>query len=283
MSTPGAISRYDGYGKEVLKVKNGKKVESFQLRRNPIPSNEPVGINRIIAQSPRLIVEFRQGFQCSYWQLQGEQFVPFPPEHYSPGEISGILQWQEDYICFINQEELLIQDRSGKNLARFTKPGHAGAGDELLYTFVDRQNFLWAATGNGLLRISRRENPFDTFQVGNSIRGICRDGRWLYIGGYGGNVRMDLQTGEEQTILQPEDVAMSFFKGDGGRLWAGGINSRFSEYTSTQDTWITNRLAPPDISWLTPFQNSVTGRVWIGTIEGLARLDEEKKEAVFSQ
>ena len=236
-------------------------------------------IINIITSYPDLVLETDYPFP-GYLKLENDAFVPFSIASHAPEEIKWLLQLHRDYTCYAIENTLLIRDSNGKliyssdalELAAYDTRLNANA------MFLDRQNILWIATQNGLIKLMAKKNLFNTMFPGSSARAIFNDGEQLWMGGVQSDTVPDhIKTEQEYTDPDRYD-AMSFCKDLSGHLWIGTQSSKIVEYISGQDTYIHYDFELAGHAFHQIFQNPVTRNYWIGTNNGLFRFDPANKK-----
>ena len=258
------------HGKEAIQILNQQKLQSFQFTHT---------LTNFISFYPSLILETRHADTVRYWQLKQDRFVPYIPENYASDDIKSIFQIQKDYRSFATNDAVLVQDTLGNILFSFDEFEKMGAKSKFKHntTLLDGQNLLWITTENGLFKLTQKKNPFSLLQSGNSTRGIYQTADHLWIGGYFGNVRTDLNTGRQMEFISPPIAAMAFHKDHQGHIWIGTSVRFLYEYVPDQDSLISYEQQDLNALYL-PFQNQVTGQLWIGTNNGLMRFDNNNNK-----
>ncbi len=267
------------HARTMARVKNGRLLDSFDI--------EPPGLFQFTAHHPDIIVETRyQEYPSNYWVLQNRQLIPFHLENYPPEEITALFQIHNDYTCFATPEAIVIQDQAGNQLLNYPVSRASGRIENQRYyngAFAGRQNILWIASDNGLARVSRKQNPFKILQAGNSIRGIFRDEQGLWIGGYRQNAYENLAAEEAQITIPLYPAATSFVRGKQGHLWAGTDGFIMMVYIPDQNRWVEHDYSAQEKRLFKVFQNPVTGKLWVGTPDGLAYLGHKNEELISFQ
>ncbi|MCB0376323.1 MAG: hypothetical protein KDD04_10425, partial [Sinomicrobium sp.] len=267
------------HARTMARVKNGQLLDSFDIG--------PPGLFQFTAYHPDIIVETRyQEYLSNYWVLQNRQLTPFYLKNHPPEEIAALFQIHKDYTCFATPGAIVIQDQAGNQLLNYPVSKASGRIENQRYyngAFVGRQNILWIASDNGLARVSRKQNPFKILQAGNSIRGIFRAGHELWIGGYRQNAYENLAAEEAQITIPLYPAATSFVRGKQGHLWAGTDGFIMMEYIPAQDRWVEHDYSIQEKRLFKVFQNPVTGKLWVGTSDGLAYLGHENEELISFQ
>ena len=262
-------------GSELIRVKNGKPLQSLEIETD-------YGVTRIISTYPDLILEIKNvsvsfAAEIKYWKLERDTFVPFTLAGHAPHDVKGLLQVHRDYSCYTTKDKLLIQDKQGNIIYTFDQLKEST--DNLSFpliesTLSDRQNTLWAATGNGILKISTRQNPFKHIGPKRSVRGIYRDGERLWVDGFVINMASEAQK-QFQTNLYISIV--SFYKDDREQFWLGTNANTLLTYIPDKDTY-SNYYFKIGLSLHLVFQNAKTKTHWVGSNTGIFRLDPIAKK-----
>ncbi len=219
------------------------------------------------------LFSFKEGY--NYYQIKNDTLLPFSTTYDKERKGGRILQLHEDYTIYAAKNQLIIRDKAGNILLRDSTKLGALQGQKSIMT--DRQNILWIATVEGLVRILAHKNPFEiinksTVYKGNSIRGIYEDEDYLWWSGYNENLRRNRHTGEISTYsFDKGGQPKNFFKDDEGHLWCGNMEQWFHQYIPEKDTFKTYKTP----FWSAyPFQNTITKNFWVGTGSGWYAFDK---------
>jgi signal transduction histidine kinase/CheY-like chemotaxis protein/ligand-binding sensor domain-containing protein len=262
------------HAQSMRRVKNGRQLDHFKV--------EPSGLFKIVANHPETIVETRNfAFLSKYWVLRNRQLMPFQPKPAPPSEITALFQVHRDYLCFATPEAIRIQDRAGNELLNYPVSKTLGKAENLKHfngAFVDRHHTLWISSDNGLIRISQKPTPFRIRQAGNSIRSIFRDEGGLWIGGYRQNIYERHAPRAEQIDIPSHPAITSFVRGKQGQLWAGTDGFLIMRYDPDQQEWTEYDFSSEGKRLFQLFPNPTTGRLWVGTSDGLAYLNPQGEQ-----
>ena len=235
-----------------------------------------VGVHLLCRVLPENIIEiFTYQKRYEYYRIQNDSLIPHQlvPEN----DYYRILYWNEDYICYYTTaRKLIVRDNNGNLM--FEKKVTLGMPIDKATVYRDKQDILWMATGDGILKIFTKKNHFEIIDKrsivingnnnkGNSIRGIYQDDDYLWWGGYTGNFRRNRHTGETENFLPDENttVPLNFLKDDKGHLWLGSTHKLYYKYVPEEDKFL--KYKTPDYNTLL-FQNNITKNHWIGTQNG---------------
>jgi len=245
-------------------------------------------ISKIIQQQPTLIIETLDPSRgIKYYTLKEGQLIPYAPINYQPDEIFGLFHQTPDYVVFANKDEIIIQDTTGTPIFRFNEFDNRIFGEIKIKcntVYLDRQNILWLATENGLIKITQNKNPFTKLLPKNSTRGIYLDGAdQLLVGGYKDNIRCNLNTGEQVSFFESSALKrspiMAIHKDSESHLWVGLAKSMLLEYLPGQTKPIKYKFNLPYPLYL-PYENPITKTLWVGTNNGLYYLDKVTEQFI---
>lgn len=258
-------SYWIAYGHEIYKVKDGKTLEHIKLTGAPV--------REISATTPQLLLAiYNTPLICV---LENNSAVPFSIAPHPPKTIKKVFLQHKDYTCYAVGDSLLIRDTHGKLLYGVggIELKDISVGLDSGITLLDRQNILWIATQNGLLKLMAKKNPFEVLLPGTSIRGIYKEKDTLWAGTLGryGEAVAGGKIPEVSHRKKLIHNAISFYKDIGNRLWTGNFN-KIAEYTPSKDTLVWHRFGE-SVYFQVYFQNSVTGNYWTGTSNGLFRFE----------
>lgn len=264
------------HARSMIRVKNRQLLDSIHVGEQ--------GLFQIMATYPEMIVETRLfEFQPNYWALQNRQLDSFHLQNHPPEGIAGLFQVHKDYVCFATPGAIIVQDYAGKQLLKYPVQKAKGkAASQKFYNgaFLDRHNLLWITSDDGLARVSQKRNPFKLLQAGNSIRSILRDKHGLWIGGYRQNVYENLLAKAAPITIPYEPTAASFVRRKDGHLWAGTDGVILMEYIPDENRWVEYDFYEQGKRLFKLFENPATGKLWVGTTDGLAWLDEKSKTLI---
>ncbi len=256
---------------EFIHVKNGKRLKTIAK------SFEAVGI---IKNQPGLVLYTPYNTTSSYWKLNKNIVAPYDLRGLPGGTNIMPLQIHDHYTSYAAQDTIFIKDTSGRLLYRFTISKAMKTGQRVGWqnSYTDRQNTLWIATGNGLLKITSRKNPFKTLMPGRSVRGIYRKGEQLWVGSHGKNSVINNATGTEKEFWFHNSAAVSSFQAnDKGELWMTAMGASIIKYSSADDTYIPHYFNNSLLNLSLIFQNKVTRNYWLGGENGIFRFDIKNK------
>ena len=169
---------------------------------------------------------------------------------------------EENYNVFLENEELIIRDNHNRILVKQKNP-LGQPPSKCLY--LREQDILFLGSANGILKITRRKNPFQVYEMGKSIWGF-----------YPKKITDNWLTNlieNKPTINFPKS-----FKGTDNQLWIGTNTNKLIAYQANQPPVIYESKIPGEL-WM-PFENSYTNKIWVGTNKGLIYLDQYSKQFV---
>lgn len=252
----------------IIQIKNGKVAleHTFQLDEKFQVSDVSFPIS-----DAQPVVHIQYVKRWEYLMLDKDKFIPFNTD------ISTFRRFviNRDLTCFIDGSTVFIKDKNDRIVYQYDNT--AKGNQEPFYRFLHTKNqdIIWLTSGNGLVKISYKKNSFQHLEAGNSIRGIFKDDQIFALGGYKGNYFESKKYGSNTDFFEDDIVANAFFRDNKNNLWIGSPSKHllkynpktnvFKEYT---DSTFLNHLR-------LPFQNPKTGRVWIGTNNGLMYLKGE--------
>ena len=270
------------YQNKLMQVANQQVQQVFRL---PDEDGNTIVANNIVQQTPSLILRTVHPLKdYQYKTIKAGKIIPYTPINYQADEISGIFHQTPTYTIFATKEALIIQDTAGVPIFRFDDFEENIFADTKIKVhnlLLDRQNTLWLATDNGLIKISQQKNPFKQFSPKNSTRGIYVDEHNLYIGGYKKNTQQDLSTGEETIFFKSPSLGpapvVGYYKDKQGHLWVGTEESLLLQHIPGQETPIEHEYKYPNLLYLA-FEDPNTNTFWVGTNHGLLQLDRKQKQ-----
>ena len=259
------------YITKAFKVKDGKILKVIDAGKH---------INNITSPYPELILEIDDPLS-GYRRLENDTLVPFSINPHPPEDIKEVLQLHQDYICYATKDILLVRDKKEKLLYSFDhlRPSGYNTGLNVNAIFPGRQNILWAATGNGILKLSAKQNPFEIIMPENSMRAIFKDKETLWVGGVTTYNAPDGIRPEQEYLPARGYDATSFYKDLRGHLWIGTQASKVVKYIPVEDKYVHYDFDFTEYACHLPFQNPVTKNYWIGSNKGLFRFDITNKKA----
>jgi signal transduction histidine kinase/ligand-binding sensor domain-containing protein/AraC-like DNA-binding protein len=262
------------FDKEIIRIDSNQETKSISI---PGKIYSLPFVNKIFQFNQSTFFRFGPLRRATYWELQGDKLLPYTPLT-SSTERFNLIRNSADLQLVLTSKEIFTLNKQGEKV--WIHPKMDKNTSRLLFsrrTLVDRQGLLWITTANGLFKVNQKKNPFTIFQSGNSIRNIYQDGKYLYVGGYSKNVRINLETAEEEIFMPRSTAIMSGFAKDvEGNLWIGNDLPRFYKYLPQKDSIISirsNNLVNKHI----PYINKQTGKIWVGSDMGLLYLDKENK------
>lgn len=250
---------------ELIHVKHGKRLKT--ITKSP-------RVVRILKNRAGLVLETAYD-TLNYWTLHKDTLVPYTTKMYLPKGDVMPLQIHDHYTTYAVEDTLFIKDTLGKLLSRFTISEAMKAGPIVGWQngYTDQQNNLWITTGNGLLKITSRKNPFTTLETGNSIRGIYRKGEQLWIGSHGKNSVKNSATKTEKEFWYHTFAAISsFHMDDQEQLWMAAA-ATLIKYNNADDTYLPYYINSDILNISLIFQNNTTRNYWVGAANGIFKLD----------
>ena len=258
---------------------NSKKIV-FEQALETIDKNNPENndfLINFVSTQPDLIVESWpwEYKDFKYWILKKEGFVPLPTL-----KAKRIIHPTMNLQWIATKDSIIVRDNKNNVLyktAEFKKSGHS-IKLKFLDKLIDNQNNIWLSTENGLLKLSTKKNPFKILSKGNSTRGLLKHNNHLWIGGYFGNFKINLENGQTQPIA-PEfpGTFMSFLHRDTNTILAVS-GFEYFEIDTNSDSCSATKIKNSNITMLTMFECLKTGKRWYGTNKGIIEIDEQTKE-----
>lgn len=212
------------------------------------------------------------------WQIKGTELTPFRIPTAPSTPVQNLLYQSEEVTLVGMDKKILIYNSRGDTLSHFSNFEQAGFYHRIVHhgSYFDHQKILWIGTEDGLFKLTRIDPPFELLEKDNSIRGITIYQDQLLIGGYARNVQRDLRSGNSQEILdQPFMTLLSFEHTEEG-LWAGTTSPFLFQYLPEEKKWKAHQQIGNTVNNLQlPFQNPITGNLWVGTINGLVWMNPQ--------
>ena len=246
-------------GNQAIRLQNYQPKDTFAIDETHLH------FYRIIQQQPALIFESynlatsgNKGYK--FWTLKDNQILPY--NIVDSTSFSRILLLEDNFNVFFVNDEIIIRDNHNRLLVRQKNP-LGQPPSKCLY--LRQQDILFLDSANGILKITRRKNPFQVFKMGRSIWGLYPqkiEEDWL---------RKLLE--EEPNINFPKS-----FKGTNNQLWIGTNTNKLIAYQANQPVVIYESKNQEQL-WM-PFENNKTNKIWVGTNKGLLYLDAPTKEFV---
>ena len=262
------------HGNTVIKVKDRQAIQTFIL------SPPRRVITKIVETYPDLIIRthsFEE--QSRWWKLENDSLVAFNTERYIPKEINDLIQLPKDYNCTLERQQLIIQGKQDTSYLQLDEKMQHVFTDIIKHhdTFLDSQNNLWICTGNGLLKITAKKNPFEILEAGKSISGIYQEDHQLWVGINAQGVVHNLDHNTRKVFWARHPATLGVVHKDiDGHLWMGTTTNEIFEYIPDQDKYISS-LFDNRINSFVPYQNPITKNYWIGTKNGLFQFDKNNK------
>jgi signal transduction histidine kinase/CheY-like chemotaxis protein/ligand-binding sensor domain-containing protein len=259
------------FNRRVIRTDPNGQTQTFHLD----PSIKEHLNNRIIQFTPNVLLKTGPIEKSVYWNFTEAKFIPPRPSNISK---TNVLQAYKDYQIIVDKKTIFAQNRAGQIIWQYTlnNQSHFHALRQYRTTLIDKQNMLWVGTNNGLFKIVQYKNPFKISQRGNSIRGIYQNDRFFWTGGYAKNIQKNLKTGSTRTIIPSPQAITGFTQDQDGHIWIGSVVPRLFKYTPLTDSvkaYINHQLFNLNV----PYENQQTGKLWIGTSEGLMSFDKDKE------
>lgn len=292
----GIVYKYDGDFEEIFRFKGEEKVYRVisEIDSNgnywiTFDSSKILKINRlkqVVGQyqvSPNFVIRrffftnnqvifggYDLELDYHYWQLDQDRVVPLKDDYSAD---LFILDMNKDQSFYVSNDSLFkAYDFSS------TRQNHIFLGDvkanRLNDSFIDEQGILWISSDRGIKKVITKINPFTVYQRGNSIRAIQVIDDKLWMGGYTNNVIYDFEKNTADILELDNRTITGVFIDSQEHIWLGtNVNKCFQLDSDGNliDSYISDYLA----SLLLPFENSKTGRIWIGKSKGLSYIDEK--------
>ncbi|MDZ7614297.1 MAG: two-component regulator propeller domain-containing protein [Flavobacteriaceae bacterium] len=254
-------------GNKLNIIKNGKRInEPYYLK-----DGEGTFL-RIISTGPQIILEtYSANYGKKYWQIYENKLIPYSFST-EPTAKNCLLYVGENYVYYGKNDHIIIQDRHGTKLFDYANTENMNASTDINEVFLDRQHILWATSPNGVYKIIRKKNFFETLEAGNSIRGIYSDDQTLFVGGYAQNLMIDIKNKSISKFPEDKDAFSSFQRDKKGNLWIGTTFNGIYKYNPENHEWSTYKLENSENLYLT-YQNPTTEKIWIGSGNGLFYID----------
>ena len=223
----------------------------------------------LIVASNNLGIERNQ----AYWQYKDDQFLPYQTADH-------LTHLEKDFNTYLTADSVIIKDDNQQIIFRQSNPLGHGSMDTY---YLKKQQMLFLCTSNGILKITRRKNPFQLFYKGKSIRGLYQEKDYLWIGGERINIRTHLLVGEVDHLIpgQENNPFITFtrnFKDSENQWWIGTNANILVQGSPDTQQIIHNRHHVGELS--IPFENIKTKKLWIGTSIGLLYFDKSTKTFV---
>lgn len=235
------------------------------------------GLNIMLQQGADILIEFHKE-DWYYKKFKEGQLLPVAS---LPGQ-GRIIEEKNGYKGFTLADQLILQYKKDSTafLIKDIMPGCKSCKINLTTSMVDNQDNLWLATEDGLFKITSNRNPFQVIERNNSIRGIQLIEDWLWVGGYVGNKRHQLKTGEsEEFFTKPSAAAFGYYKDKEDHIWMAAVDLlRYAPNELTPHFYPYNKRAATCL-----FYNPTSDRLLVGMEKGIGYFDKELQEiALFS-
>ncbi|MEL6660143.1 MAG: ATP-binding protein [Bacteroidota bacterium] len=236
----------------------------------------------------RILSSATNGFYLSDSTREKEELIPTISVRVGPW-----VPLNDHQIVFRGDENYLyLLDRRTKLSERLIIQGGTGAfrfGDQLNKLHYSREEILWAATSNGLLKIDLKSSSVDTIGLGPPFldsRFMCMEedeqGR-LWLGTYLGGLHIyDPETGTLKTLNSQQGLAnntvVSITTDDQGDRWLGtynGVSLVSSNGDLIRNIYETDGLINRECNRYSNLK-AHDGTILIGTIDGLNIIDPLK-------
>ena len=199
-----------------------------------------------------------------------------------------------------SMDHLLVLDAQGNSIFNVGESFPELSSTDIHRIFFDQKGGAWLATTNGFYVLHLNPNRFQQYLYLNeqeltektpySCRGIYTDGKQLWINTYQGRQQINLQAGtlERMPFLPYTSKSgtetlsgyypLAIHNGKENVLWFGDFIILRHDLQTEEDViyeWPTSLLKELDI-W--SLHQDEQGKLWLGTNQGLAYLDEEKEQ-----
>ncbi len=192
--------------------------------------------------------------------------------------------------CFQN-DDLHIFDAGGKRLAALSEKRHFPEQFSLhppfASFFIDSDGLAWKSLDEGLLLLDVRENIFRPYLKKASLRGMIQlAADTILAATYDGFYKLALSSGVAMPLFEGETLyGMGLLHSSEGEMWFalnGNKALRLSQGSgSLEEFRLKNKEGIP-VDPLYPFIDS-SGRLWMGTDNGLAHYDEASGQFAFDE
>ncbi len=140
----------------------------------------------------------------------------------------------------------------------------------------DSAEIVWVGTGEGLYKVHLSANKFSNHLPGSSIRGMGRFGDSLLINTYDGQKIFRFSTQKTEGSDAAVKAGLGFASAPDGRLFTG-MESFFIWQNRPgspvrKKAWVKSR--PVGAAMSLPFFDPKTGKIWVGSTNGLYFYDE---------
>ena len=263
---------------EVYKIKDKQIVQRYAIDRTALSlaeRNKEYILGRLMTSGNRLVAVGKHvdSFDRFYWELKDGMLIPFTLVGDLMRSEADIYEIQDNYLLYSKGRKLIVQSISGDTLYQ----------KEFIKSFLnvntriikDKQNILWLPSENGLYKVIARKKNFKVLSPGNSVRGIIQYGNELWVGGYSGDVSIDLETGSTEKLNNRYREIHSFSKDHEGHIWACMGGEHLREYDPSSGQWVDYPVSTYNNIL---FENKVNHKFWLGTSSGLYRFYKEEKK-----
>lgn len=259
--------------KKLIKVQNNQAEKTYTA--NWLYTH----LTRIIRHHPTLVIEaFRGLHKNRYYELKEDRLVPYSPSNIP---FTDIVPMGNTHLLFFTKDSLHIHDQQGKVVYQTATPAKS-----YIYSnhFLAQQNILLISTNDGLIKVTRRKNPFKSFSKGYSIRGIHKEKEELLIGENLQTIKYHLPSLTKEVVrstaeFNSNQTFTSTHKDHQGHLWVGQVDHALLEYIPSKEEPVVYQ-DPKKRSYIVPFENPITHTLWLGTNKGLAYLDKTTQQIV---
>lgn len=270
------------YNNSLSKVVNQQQKKLHLLPKFKHGLNSRV-FTKIIRYLPTIILESSDvTLDNQYWELKDNQLVSYQTSSTLNEKIQGFFPIDAHSNCLITTTKILIQNKLGDTIFQledFGKSSYGSVKVKYQTSLIDKQNIIWISTENGLLKITRKKNPFTVLAPKNSIRGIYSKANQVWIGGYQGNILYNSTKDTSKIFFESPLPISGFCKDTKGHLWAGTAGFELLEYLPTREEPIIHPLKRNLMAFL-PFENPITKKLWVGTDQKLAYFDKTTKQLI---
>lgn len=147
----------------------------------------------------------------------------------------------------------------------------------------DQYDFIWIGTGSGLARYDGyqfqifKKNQSPKSLPSNELSTLLADGDFLWVGTWHGLCKLNLKTFEVTRIDLGEELAIRALSKSGNNLWIG-TGSGLYLYNMDQNTYKRFSSEQHQLSHNTirSLYQDHTGRLWVGTYDGLNVWDAQE-------
>lgn len=251
--------------RQIHVLREGQPGYRFPVRYPPDASN--VKSCRAVDQELLLSVGNRHMQQT--YRVKDSTLLPCTLPGHPLDSTIHILYKSPQYYIYSTYDSLHVCDLNGTPLAEFaTFEAHPLiSGNRVQQVLPDQQGNIWLPSVEGLYKLSIRKNPFEVRFPGKSIYGMLLEGSKLWTTGGVDTLWRDFDNGEY--ALRPFQATIRAVTEDhAGRKWVTNHGKYLFQYDSAGRSFVRFNIPLRDAPSLF-FQNPETGRMWLGTHNGL--------------